>query len=214
MRRLDNPPFTFRGTGFVVGDGNLVATNAHVVGELSEREGDATLAILQRSGNGTQQVRRAQIVATAPEVDLAILRFADGALPRVNLASAATVREGRGIAFTGYPIGGVLGYSAVTHKGIIASIAPIALPGASAQQLSERQIRRLKSGSFDILQLDATAYPGNSGSPVFDLATGEVVGILNMVLVRGTRESALSQPTGIAYAIPVVHLIELLRTIR
>ena len=44
---------------------------------------------------------------------------------------------------------------------------------------------------------------GNSGSPLFDTRTGEVVGILNMVFVKGTRESALSNPTGISYAIPI-----------
>jgi serine protease Do len=33
--------------------------------------------------------------------------------------------------------------------------------------------------------------------------TGQVVGVINMVLVKNTRESALSQPSGITYAIPV-----------
>ena len=57
-----------------------------------------------------------------------------------------------------------------------------------------------------VLQLDATAYPGNSGGPLLDADTGQVLGILNMVLVKASRESALSQPTGISYAIPVEHL--------
>jgi serine protease Do len=61
-----------------------------------------------------------------------------------------------------------------------------------------------------VFQLDATAFPGNSGSPLYDPATGEVVGILNMVFVKGTKESALTQPSGISYAIPSNFLIELL----
>ena len=40
--------------------------------------------------------------------------------------------------------------------------------------------------------------------------TGEVVAIINMVLVKSTRESALSQPSGITYAIPARHLKALL----
>ena len=56
---------------------------------------------------------------------------------------------------------------------------------------------------FDVLQLDATAYPGNSGSPVYDPATGHVLGVLNSVLVKDSKESALERPTGISYAIPV-----------
>jgi len=31
-----------------------------------------------------------------------------------------------------------------------------------------------------------------------------------MVLIKGNRESALSQPTGITYAVPVRYLLELL----
>ena len=35
---------------------------------------------------------------------------------------------------------------------------------------------------------------------------GPVLGVLNMVLVKSSRESLLSQPSGISYAIPVQHL--------
>ena len=59
----------------------------------------------------------------------------------------------------------------------------------------------MREGTFPIFQLDATAYPGQSGSPLYDGASGEVVGIINMVLVKSTKESALSQPSGISYAI-------------
>jgi hypothetical protein len=36
--------------------------------------------------------------------------------------------------------------------------------------------------------------------------TGQVVGILNKVFVAAGKESAISTPTGISYAIPVKHL--------
>jgi S1-C subfamily serine protease len=64
---------------------------------------------------------------------------------------------------------------------------------------------------FNIFQLDATAYPGNSGSPVFNPESGEVIGVINMVFIKSTREAALSNPSGITYAIPVNFLTELLR---
>jgi len=41
--------------------------------------------------------------------------------------------------------------------------------------------------------------------------TGEVVGVVNMVLVKGTKESALSQPTGISYAVPARFVSDLIR---
>ena len=69
-------------------------------------------------------------------------------------------------------------------------------------------------GAYSVFQLDATAYPGNSGSPVYDVASGEVVGIVNSVFVKGTKESALSAPSGITYAIPASKLIDLLQRSR
>lgn len=214
LRPADNPPFAFRGTGFALADGRLIATNAHVVASSPDAPAGAGLAILARSAGGTYQARTATLVMSDAEYDLALLRIEGAPLPPLAVADSSRVREGDPVAFTGFPIGGVLGFSHVTHRGIVASITPITMPGANARQLSERQIRRLKAGAFTVFQLDATAYPGHSGSPVFDPDTGDVIAVINMVLVRGTRESALSQPTGIAYAIPANALAELLRAAR
>jgi S1-C subfamily serine protease len=65
-----------------------------------------------------------------------------------------------------------------------------------------------------VYQLDGTAYPGSSGSPLYDGGTGEVVGVVNMVFVKGLKENALAQPSGISYAIPVRHLRELVTKVR
>ena len=94
---------------------------------------------------------------------------------------------------------------------MVAAITPIAIPPANATQLDPRMIRQLTSGAFPVFQLDATAYPGNSGSPVYTPATGEVIGVVNMVFVKGTKESALTQPSGITYAIPSRYLAELMK---
>lgn len=120
------------------------------------------------------------------------------------------MREGQEIAFTGFPIGSVLGFFPVSHRGIVSAIPPIVLPAANARGLNAQVIRRTQAGAFRIFQLDAVAYPGNSGSPVYDVESGEVIGVINMVFVKATRESALSQPSGITYAIPVNHLQSLL----
>jgi S1-C subfamily serine protease len=208
-----NPRFEFRGSGFVVGDGTLVVTNFHVVPAGAEAEGGPQMAVIAtRSGNGNEgQVRRARVVTTDRLRDLALLQLEGPPLPTLALAAAGSAREGQSIALMGFPIGGTLGYSMVTHRGIIASLTTVALPALTAQQLDARAVSRLREGNFEVLQLDATAYPGNSGGPVLDAETAQVVGVVNQVLVKASRESALSSPTGITYAIPVARVHDLLR---
>lgn len=209
-----SPAFVMRGTGFVVGDGTLVATNAHVVPESLDSANGETLVIQVLSARSGPQQRPAKTAVNDKSHDLALLRIDGPALPAMVLQNGGAVREGQSVAFTGFPIGGVLGLSPVTHRGIVSAITPIALPSPTAHQLNEKVIKRLKSGTFEVYQLDGTAYPGNSGGPLFEMEKGEVIGIINMVFVKGTKESALSQPSGISFAIPVLYLQELLRDIR
>lgn len=206
---INSPRFSFRGSGFVVGDGSLVVTNAHVL-----PNADATpqpqLAVLVNARVDSATFRLAKVVNIDRTHDLALLKLEGPPLPALTLAASESVREGMEVALIGYPIGGVLGYSPVTHRGIVASITAIALPSLAARQLDAKTASRLREGPFEVYQLDATAYPGNSGGPLLDARTGEVVGVVNMVLVRSTRESALTNPTGITYAIPVRFVRELL----
>ena len=210
---LGSPRFSLKGTGFVVGDGTLVVTNAHVLtGEANAKAGQpgARQVVQVWRGPRQWQMREIGVVSVDKARDLALLRIDGPPAPAMVLADSARVREGLSIAFIGFPIGGVLGYAPVTHRGIVSSITTVALPAARPSQLNEGAVRRLSEGNFEIYQLDAVAYPGNSGGPVFDTDTGEVVGVINMVMVKGTRESALSNPTGLTYAIPVRFVRELL----
>jgi len=208
-KKTDSPQFVMRGTGFVIGNGNRIATNAHVVPEKADPDAPA-LVIMLRNNQGETQVRRANLLGKDREHDLAVLQIEGPALPALKLRNSDSVQEGQLVGFTGFPIGGALGFSPVTHRGMVSSITPIALPGANSRQINGKLIRQLKSGTFNIFQLDATAYPGNSGSPVFDADSGEVIGIINMVFIKGSKEAALSQPSGISYAIPANFLKTLL----
>ncbi|MBS3934989.1 MAG: trypsin-like peptidase domain-containing protein [Sulfuritalea sp.] len=208
--QIRSPPFVMRGTGFAVGDGRLIATNSHVIPEtLGAGAGQERLMILARQGAETRPLA-VELVARDIPHDLALLRIAGPALPALMLGSSDAVREGQAVAFSGFPIGSALGFSPVTHRGIVSSITPISLPSGNASQLKDKSIRSLRAGAFPIFQLDATAYPGNSGGPLFDPVSGQVLGILNMVFIKSTRESALEKPSGISYAVPVRHLVELL----
>ena len=196
-----------RGSGFVIGNGNQIATNAHVVPEIIDSANGESLAVQ----TSTSQLRLAKLVVRDRTHDLALLSIGGDPIPAMTLQNPARVREGQSIAFMGFPIGGVLGFSSVTHRGIISAITPIALPSPTAQQLNEKVIKRLKEGSFEVYQLDGTAYPGNSGGPLVEIDSGEVIGIINMVFVKSTKESVLSQPSGISFAVPVRYLSDLMR---
>lgn len=210
------PPFRFAGTGFVVGDGTLVVTNAHVISTPTEPGPDPEVltAMLPTAQPSRPEARRLTLLASDPGHDLALLKMDGAPLPALKLRDSTSVAEGDELLFTGFPIGSVLGLFAATHRASVAAIAPVAIPAPTSRQLETRSVHRLREGPFQVLQLDATAYPGNSGSPLYDPASGEVVGILNMVLVKATRESALSQPSGISYAIPSKFLIELLAKVK
>jgi len=205
------PAFRFLGTGFAVGDGATIVTNAHVLPQALEADKGEALVVLIPGPAREAQLRPATRGADDPAHDLALLRVQGPPLPALAIRDSAGVREGDSVLFTGYPIGAVLGPFPATHRGMISAITPIAIPAAHSSQLKPDLVRRLASGPFPVFQLDATAYPGNSGSPVYDPATGEVIGVVNMVFIKGTKESALERPSGITYAIPSRYLIELLK---
>ena len=172
-KATDSPRFQLRGTGFIVGNGQLVVTNAHVLP--APAGGDAPALVVQvRQASGEWQMRPAASLESNPAHDLALLRMDGPPGTAARLGDSSTVREGDDLAFMGFPIGGVLGFSPVTHRATVSSITPAALPSPSAGRLSEMAIRGLRNGTFNIFQLDATAYPGNSGGPLFDPETGDV----------------------------------------
>jgi serine protease Do len=210
-KATSSPRFSLRGTGFVVGNGNMAITNAHVLPESKDVDLAAELVIQIKIGEDKFQVRPVTVLDIDVAHDLALLQFTGPALPAASIGNSDDVREGQLIAFMGYPIGGALGFSAVTHRGMISSIAAAALPTPSSSQLNAKMIRSLRGGSFDIFQLDGTAYPGNSGGPLFDPDSAEVLGVVNMVFIKGTRESALTHPSGITYAIPSKYVTQLLQ---
>jgi S1-C subfamily serine protease len=81
------------------------------------------------------------------------------------------------------------------------------------KQLDGELIGRLKN-PYLIFQLDATAYPGNSGSPLYDVKSGRVIGIINKVFVQGAKEHAITSPSGMTYAIPVRYLKKFMEGLR
>ncbi len=205
-----SPRANFLGTGFVVGAGNLVITNAHVVPESLDRDHLEEIAIFYRQAD-EERMQLATEVASDKAHDLAVLKISDP-LPALKLGDTAAVREGQVYAFTGYPIGMVLGLYPVTHRGMVSAITPNVIPSIKSGQINPKVLKRLDE-PYKVFQLDATAYPGNSGSPVYDADDGQVIAVIDKVFVQESKESVLSHPSGITYAIPIVHVENLLKNL-
>lgn len=204
-----SPRITLLGTGFVTGNGKQIATNYHIIARPTDPATLQQYVVL--SGQG-EKVEVHKILHTAEDLahDIAVLSI-ERSLPALKLSAAKMLAEGNPVSLTGYPITSVLGLYPATHTGIIAAHSPVVIPAQNSQQLQTRAIRALKQ-PYLVYQLDATAYPGNSGSPLFSMIDGTVIGIINRVHVKSTKEAVLSDPSGITYAIPVVHLLNLLKT--
>jgi serine protease Do len=197
------------GTGFVIGDGTYIVTNHHVIDQELDDNLLQKLAVFTGKGRAAK-VKLAKLIAHDEDHDIAILKIEGQALPALSLANNNFRREGSAIAFTGFPIGAVLGLYPVTHRGIIAAVTPTIIPVDDARQISIAMLKRLRD-PYLVYQLDATAYPGNSGSAMYDVKTGEVIGIINKVFVQQSKETVISTPSGITYAIPVKYLHNLLK---
>lgn len=205
---LTRPQNILRGTGFVIGDGTYVITNDHVLPLVLDDALNQKMAVFTGIGK-TAQVRDAKIIDRSKTHDLALLKLSGRKLPAMVLANSNYLDEGSDIAFTGFPIGAVLGLYPVTHKGIISALTPVVIPVDDARQISIKMLKRMRD-PYMVYQLDAVAYPGNSGSALYNINNGEVIGVINKVFVQETKESVISKPSGITYAIPVKYVHELL----
>lgn len=204
-----SPRVIFYGTGFVVADGRYVITNDHVVPKKIKHDKNEELVIFIGEGSRPEP-RQAVVVMRDKLHDLALLRIKGKPLAAVTIGNSGVVREGERYAITGFPIGMVLGQYPVTHVGIISGKPPIVTPAPSSRQLTAEQIKRNRH-PFRVFQLDAIAYPGNSGSPLYNVDTARVVGVVNSVFVKKSKESVLTSPSGITYAIPAEYINKLLK---
>ncbi len=166
----ENGP-TQSGTGFVWDAAGHIVTNDHVV------EGTGSLAVRLATG----QVLRAQIVGTAPNYDLAVIRVDNtrSLPPPVPIGTSDDLKVGQWVFAIGNPFG--LDQSLTT--GIISALKR-RLPTSGGREIT------------NVIQTDAAINPGNSGGPLLDSA-GRVIGV-NTAILSPSGTSA-----GIGFAIPI-----------
>lgn len=83
LKKGRTPPIHFIGTGFAVGDGLTIITNAHVVKQAGIEEGSELLGVLTGSSQSAG-LRAATVINTDTERDLAQLRIVGAPLPALK----------------------------------------------------------------------------------------------------------------------------------
>ena len=159
------------GSGFVWDDDGHVVTNFHVIREASAA----------RVSLSDQSTWPAELVGTAPEKDIAVLKIKAPASKLEPLARGASTNllVGQHVLAIGNPFG--LDHTLST--GVISGL------GREIQSLSGSPIT-------GVIQTDAAINPGNSGGPLLD-SRGRLIGI-NTAIFSPSGASA-----GIGFAVPV-----------
>ena len=208
--RTDTPTVKYFGTGFVVDDGTIVVTNAHVVQALRQSNRLDQLRVFFPDAKRDIDGREAKVLIEDVYHDVALIQFVGRPVQAVKLALPDDPDQGTTVGILGYPIGTRLGLVPAVHRGVVAAVVPAVLPLPVGVKLTPELQEALKN-PYNLYQLDMVAFPGNSGSPLFDPTDGTVIGILNMTLATKTREHLFDKPTGIAYAVPVRWIHDLIR---
>jgi len=195
----NNPSMEFSASGFFIDKEGYFITANHVVENITARRRAADLRVFLPADKN-REGRPATIVAREPQYDLALLKVEGSIFNALEIGDSAKAREGQPIALCGFPFGFLLGLHPSTSAGIISSISPVAIPAINTALLDQATREALRN-PFDVFQLDATAYPGHSGGPLFDPTTGKVLGVVNSAFIKRTKETVVA--SGISYAIPV-----------
>ena len=117
----------------------------------------------------------ARTIAADEKTDLALVQTDAKDLPPVALGTSTGLQPGMAIGVAGYPIP-----DAFQDEGLGTSTSVFA--------------GRISSIRHDALELDVPVIPGESGGPVFDAATGAVLGL---------AESRFEEEKAIGFAIPI-----------
>jgi S1-C subfamily serine protease len=150
------------GTGFfgVVGETNLVLTNAHVVGMIAPRaRRPKQIEVFVNSGQSDEKRTTASVLGVDRASDLAVLRIESvpGLPTPLVVKSANGLGELDEVFVFGFPLGENLGKEITIRPSSVSSL-------------------RKKNGVLERIQVNGGMDPGNSGGPVVD-AAGDVIGV-------------------------------------
>ena len=199
-RQMENS-VEFLGTAFLVHKNGYLLTCSHIINPT-----DSIVALFPPSLNTFNPMTLSQVnflkltlVQNNPINDVALLKIisSDVNVPDIVLGETTSLECGASIATIGYPFGyNGLHLQSITH-GIVSA-------------------KTITSNGVKLVQFDSMVHEGSSGSPLLDLKTGKIIGVVTnrfnpsggMKLMAGNKQ--LGVETNISYAAIIEYGIELL----
>lgn len=166
------------GSGFIISQDGLILTNAHVVAHAS--------SVTVRLADGKREYR-AKVLGADVHSDVALLKIDATGLPIAKLGNAASVHPGQWVVAIGSPFG----FTNTITAGVVSA--------------TNRDLPNESMVSF--IQTDVAVNPGNSGSPLINMA-GEVVGMNSMIYSR------TGGYMGVSFAIPIEAAMEVAKQLQ
>jgi len=177
------------GSGFVIDKEGHIATNFHVVQDVT------SLIVYFPSGIKA----RAEVVGTDADSDLAIIKvdLSPEDLTPLPLGDSDAVQVGQLVVAIGNPFG----LSGTMTTGIVSSIGRTLESLNEAPSEGDNPVTNYFTAG-DIIQTDAAINPGNSGGPLLNL-NGEVIGINRAIRTLNTNANQEPLNSGIGFAVSV-----------
>jgi S1-C subfamily serine protease len=147
--------------------GSRVLTDAHVIADARN--------LRAKVGDTGESLPLRLIAVSNDDDDLALLEIARPNVPPVTFGSMASVVPGRAVGVLGYPI-------------------PDAFEDERLRAVVSLYTGRIASVRNGTMEIDVPIIPGESGGPVFDAGTGDVIGL---------AESRFDDERAIGFATPV-----------
>jgi len=202
------------GSGFVINEDGVVATNNHVITDKNLPKGAKLAAIVVPDGGfEPDQLKKAEVIWASPEVDLALIKVAGLKRPPVlisTLGPDVQPEQGEAVYAVGFPgAADAGGTSGLIKSTLTSGVVGKLLLGRADPKEKDRPI----------IQHNAAVNPGNSGGPLFN-ECNEVVGINTFVpssqmeiVKEGERTTASGAAiSGIYFSPHISTLVDVLKS--
>lgn len=194
---------TIIGSGFSVSEDGKVLTAAHVYNQTPEGQRNELKAnvMIEKLPSGLKKYKwiPIKLIEKSDKDDMVIFQlesYEDTLAKKLNLGDSDKVQVGDEVYFIGFPYAAPLinegfGITLIANKGIISSI---------------KQDGVAEGNPRNLIMVDAISNPGNSGSPLMDVTSGKVIGMMSIVF--GTKSQThkdldIREPMHIAGARPI-----------